>query len=1612
MRRNSENRSTAANDSNHAASAKRSLLRQLIGRLGFPSTGLGGNAPVSSKRDRLLLESLEPRQLMAGDMEMLFTDGVTSSDTSAVQTSTTAVTTVDRSAEGEAAPDLVQFAKDLADAGVIFYGAHWCPPCSQQKALFEDGQDNLPFVEVTNPDRTPGQIAIDEGITSYPTWEFPDSSRLQGVQSLATLSARSGVPIPQSDQPVFEPIGDKTVQIGAPLHIPVDAYDPDGGPLTVTVSVADSNLLEAVVLDGNRSIRIDMETYGDMVFELFENRAPAATGRVIELAEDNFYDGILFHRIIDDFVLQAGDPTGTGAGGSDLGDFDDDFHPELVHTGSGILSYAKAGDDTNDSQFFITEGPQRFLDFNHSVFGQLVEGEDVREAISEHARVNPNGNPADNNPTTPIKISTIDVFEDTENSVVMLKATGTATGTTNVTFTVADQDGNTFSETIAVSVVADNANSQPFLNPITTPAAVNKNTAATLQLSSTDIEGDAVSYFVSSGSASVSASVNATTGLVTVTPVAGFTGTVPVTVGVRPGVGVTGNSSSDQDTQLVAFTFEDNSVATPSGLDLLAASDTGVSDTDNITKAGSLSFVVSGVTSGATVELVNATTGAVLGVGAATNSTVTITTSNIAALGDGTYSVAARQRIGTTNSPLTSSLVVTYDTVSPTSVVSSATTQANVGRPFTTDLINAEEGAGLVYALSGTSPTAMTINAATGQITWTPTAAQIGTNTVSLTLTDSAGNVRTESFDVTVAGEPLAEIKLTLTDLQGNLITKVQPGQEFLLNLIGVDARDEEDRDGIFAAFADVLFDNSLIRPVPGAGIDFTDRFPTVQKGTFSNGLIDEVGAATDRLTPSQLKDSLIATIRMEALQSGTVNIRSEPADASDSEVLLYGNNDRIPADTVAYGAVALAIGQNFIVADDTITVAEDSGVTLVDVLANDTIVSGNGTLSVVSATQPTNGAAVSVDDGEVRFLLDSNFNGDFEFTYQVRDNEGIQETATVTVTVTPVNDPPVGVDDTFNVDQGSTGNAFDVIANDTLGPDSGETLTVSEVGTSTAGATMTLSSDKKSILYTPPASFTGTDTFTYTVTDGGLTDQVTVTVTVAPADPPPTAVDDTFSVTEDDAEAAFDVLSNDTPDASNQAFVIDSIQTPSQGGSVRKSEDGTQFFYSPMADFNGSEQVTYTIRDTGGGLSVGTVTFTVTAVNDAPPISDSTVGINRGGVEKLALAVNGLPANVDSGETLSFANLGTPTAGGTVRIDTATGSIFYKAPSASFTGSDSFTYEVQDGSGLTSTGTITVEVSDYTERDVFLTFAESGIQPSQLHGIVLRGTDALDAEVEVPLSSLGGQYSFQNVLPGNYTVEIPAIPFFENTREMQQISVISGPDDGDTSVNASVGRLLPQYISIRDWLGSTPRQSLLLAIQPGEASTLLIPSAATSSIDTPAVALDEDGETLTITGTRTVTDSSTGTTSTESVRATLPTVNDRRVQARGEAGEMRLYRVSVETSDVTFETVSSGSAAAAEGEAISAAAATPSILLGGVQAEGESLAASSVSRTDLFVPVADDAASVSAAAPDDSVDAAMQDIATELTFRSKSADAVAENSLSDNPLAHDAIDALIATDL
>nr|WJH19505.1 Peptidyl-prolyl cis-trans isomerase-like 1 [Euglena gracilis] len=115
---------------------------------------------------------------------------------------------------------------------------------------------------------------------------------------------------------------------------------------------------------------------GEIAIELYPEHAPLACENFMQLAASGYYNGVAFHRVIKDFMIQGGDPTGTGRGGKSIygGTFRDEISPKLRHTGAGIVSMANAGPNTNSSQFFITLAPTAWLDGKHTVFGRVCRG--------------------------------------------------------------------------------------------------------------------------------------------------------------------------------------------------------------------------------------------------------------------------------------------------------------------------------------------------------------------------------------------------------------------------------------------------------------------------------------------------------------------------------------------------------------------------------------------------------------------------------------------------------------------------------------------------------------------------------------------------------------------------------------------------------------------------------------------------------------------------------------------------------------------------------------------------------------------------------------------------------------------------------------------------------------------------------------------------------------------------------------------------------------------------------------------------------------------------------------------------------------------------------------
>jgi subtilisin family serine protease len=391
---------------------------------------------------------------------------------------------------------------------------------------------------------------------------------------------------------------------------------------------------------------------------------------------------------------------------------------------------------------------------------------------------------------------------------------------------------------------------------------------------------------------------------------------------------------------------------------------------------------------------------------------------------------------------------------------------------------------------------------------------------------------------------------------------------------------------------------------------------------------------------------------------------------------------------------------------DDVAATAEDTS-TDVDVLANDSDADGDP-LTVTAVSAPAHGAASINADGTVLYAPAPDYHGPDAFTYTVGDGLGNASTANVSVTVTPVNDPPVATPDELVTprDQPAT---IDVLANDT--DVDADPLAVAAVTQPDHGA-VAFSSDGL-LTYTPSADYSGPDTFTYTVVDGaGGSAAGQVLVTVVAVNHPPVANPDAATTAEDQA-VYIDVVANDT-DVDGGILSATDVAQPAHG-SATIAGDGT-VLYQPWPDYHGPDVFTYVVRDGLGATATTQVEVTVTPVNDAPVA-----------VDDVASTLEDTPVNVDAaandtdvdGDPLAVVTVGAPTFGSAV---VEHGQVVY-TPSPNAYGTATMSYTVGDGAGGTDAGMLSVSVAPVNDAPTAASTSASTSYQTAVT-VTLTGTD------------------------------------------------------------------------------------------------------------------------------------------------------------------------------------------------------------------------------------------------------------------------------------------------
>ena len=428
---------------------------------------------------------------------------------------------------------------------------------------------------------------------------------------------------------------------------------------------------------------------------------------------------------------------------------------------------------------------------------------------------------------------------------------------------------------------------------------------------------------------------------------------------------------------------------------------------------------------------------------------------------------------------------------------------------------------------------------------------------------------------------------------------------------------------------------------------------------------------------------------------------------------------------------------------NDALTTAEDTALTIAPsvLLANDTDPE-NDPLTITSVQDPTHGT-VALVDGDVVFTPDPDYNGPASFTYTISDGQGGSDTATVNITVTPVNDNPDAVNDgpealndalTTAEDTALTIAPSVLLANDT-DPEN-DPLTITSVQDPTHGTVALVDGD---VVFTPDPDYNGPASFTYTISDGqGGSDTATVNITVTPVNDNPDAVNDGPEALNDALTTAEDtaltiapsvLLANDS-DPENDPLTITSVQDPTHGTVALVDGD---VVFTPDPDYNGPASFTYTISDGQGGSDTATVNITVTPVNDNPDaVNDGPEALNDALTTAedtaLTIAPSVLLANDSDPENdpLTITSVQDPTHGTVALVN---GEVVF-TPAADYNGPASFTYTISDGQGGSDTATVNITVTPVNDPPTTDDKSVSGSEDGDPIAITLTGAD-IDGTVD-----------------------------------------------------------------------------------------------------------------------------------------------------------------------------------------------------------------------------------------------------------------------------------------
>ncbi|WP_226570918.1 cadherin-like domain-containing protein [Mangrovibacter yixingensis] len=915
---------------------------------------------------------------------------------------------------------------------------------------------------------------------------------------------------------------------------------------------------------------------------------------------------------------------------------------------------------------------------------------------------------ATTNEDTPVTVNVLGAASDPDgdtltvtaasagHGTVVINGDGTLTytpaanynGSDTITYTLSDGNGGTATSTVSVTVTA--VNDAPLAGAVAAQTTA-EDTPVTVNLlnSASDPDGDTVT--VSSASADHGTVVINGDGTVTYTPAANYNGSDTITYTLSDGNGGTVTSTVSvtvtavNDAPLAGSVTATTDEDTPVTVNVLATASDADGDTLAVTaaSAGHGTVVING------------------------DGTLTYTP---AANYNGSDTITYTLSDGN-GGTVTSTVAVTVTAVNDAPLAGTVAAQTTAeDTPVTVNLLNSasDPDGDTVTVSSASAANGTVLINGDGTVTYTPAANYNGSDTITYTLSDGNGGTVTSTVSVTVTA-------VNDAPLAGNVTATTDEDTPVTVNVLATATDADGDTLAVTAASAGhgtvVINGDGTVTYTPVANYNGSDTINYIisdgKGGTVSatvaitvNAVNDTPLAGNDEATTVENVPVIVNVLENDSDADGdTLTVTAASADHGvvvinpDGTLTYQPGLNFTGADTITYtlsdghGGTSTATGLVTVyvnsqtatppvpVPDSAIT-NEDTPVT-VDVLSNDTD-TDPGSL-VVESAQALHGSVTINADGTLTYTPNANYNGTDTITYLVSNSQGAMATGEVSVVITPVNDAPVA-GSVSQVTAEDTPVTLDVLS--TASDVEGDSLTVTSA--SAANGTVIINADG-SLTYTPAANYNGSDTITYTISDGnGGTVTGTVAMTVTAVNDAPLASSVPAQTTDEDTPVTVNVLAS-ASDVDGDTLAVTAASAGH--GTVVINGDGT-VTYTPAANYNGSDTITYTISDGNGGTVTGTVAITVTAVNDAPQAGTVTPQTTA---EDTPVTVNVLAGATDpDGDSLAVSTASADH--GTVVIN-GDGTVTY-TPAANYNGSDTITYTLSDGNGGTVTSTVAITVT------------------------------------------------------------------------------------------------------------------------------------------------------------------------------------------------------------------------------------------------------------------------------------------------------------------------------